>query len=381
MSFPTSGSREYLDRFRLSGITVELYPSTVQGLLVELQGATANSTASSVWVSQILGPTTGGLLRYNWPVGYSTKTYYFKARHPTQPGYSAGPFSRTISATPQNFPLRRPFTFVDPRFSHGFAGQGSMLPYTTPSSFFTYNSGGPGSPVGKGWISFTWTAQTLYLPDGGTMSCPAPVTALAAPTVTEVAGGALPIRTRFVRIAYVKRENASGTSFESLLATSAETSFTTSAANKLLKVTSPANPGGGLYDGWCVLVGSTASQNYVQDDPCLIAFGTDWTEPVGGFSTTQNSRYTPSWGSMTFISLLDSTEHLFYPYYAITENRVRIPVLDSLHSSLCAQIQNGDGALSLGSYGSADGYTGVISITTPASGGTGSGTKGGGRLI
>lgn len=264
------------------------------------------------------------------------------------------------------------------KVSSMYNAQGAILSFVSPSpgTFFSYNTGGPGSPAGKGWASFGWSSDTMRRPDGTTVTVPAAPAAPAAPTLSEVAGGVLGARTRFARIAYVKTEDG-GT--EAVYPVSAESSFAIS-ANNLLKVTSPSDPGGGLYSGWVVLVGSTASQNYVQGDPAVIAFGTDWTEPTGGFSTTENSRFTPSWLSITLISLLNSTQHFFYPYYHIAENRVRIPVQDTIASPTLAVKQNGDGALSLGTYSSSVGYSGRVQFATPASGSTGSGTVGGGRL-
>lgn len=98
MALPTSLYVETLPRYKPAGVTCEVYPSTVRGLKVELQAATANSTASSVWASHIFGPSTGGPLRYTVPIAESTRLYYFRARHPAGNGYSAGPFLPVISA-------------------------------------------------------------------------------------------------------------------------------------------------------------------------------------------------------------------------------------------------------------------------------------------
>ena len=78
--------------------------------------------------------------------------------------------------------------------------QGSMLPYVSPSNFLSYATGGPAA--GQMWISFGWTSQSLNLPDQSTLTIPAPPAAPAAPTLGQVAGGALGARTRWAKVAY-----------------------------------------------------------------------------------------------------------------------------------------------------------------------------------
>lgn len=110
MAFPTSMNVEFRGRYKPAGITVECYPSTVRGLRVEVQAATANSTATSVWSSHILPPSSAGVLRYTVPIPESTRLYYLKARHPAGNGYSNGPFTPTISARAKLTPnVIRPF--------------------------------------------------------------------------------------------------------------------------------------------------------------------------------------------------------------------------------------------------------------------------------
>lgn len=87
-------------RFALSGIELGLYPSTNRTLSIELQSATANSTASSMWQSVLFPPTQQVDFRYLYHAALSTRSYYFRARHPAQPGYSAGAFTPTVSARP-----------------------------------------------------------------------------------------------------------------------------------------------------------------------------------------------------------------------------------------------------------------------------------------
>jgi len=101
MPLPTSVRIGMPNRHTQSGITLEVYPSTVAGLKVELQQATANSTASSLWTSVLLGPTSAGVLRHTAKIPDSTRTLYFRARNPGQAGYSAGPFTPVVFAKPK----------------------------------------------------------------------------------------------------------------------------------------------------------------------------------------------------------------------------------------------------------------------------------------
>lgn len=277
------------------------------------------------------------------------------------------PYIQTMFDSSTGKPLR----------STAFNDQGAFLPFVSPNpgTFFSYASGGPAS--GQMWISFDWSASTLYRPDASTLTVPAPPAAPGAPTLSQVVGGALGARTRWARIAYLKTDPFTG--HQTLYPVSAEASFAIS-ANNLLKVTSPADPGGGLYSGWAVLVGSASNTEYVQGANALIAFGTDWTEPTGGFSTTQNSLWTTSWKKLTKIGLDPATLYKHYPYYNLALDFVFIPAETTNAHPQLASLQNGDGVLSLGRYGSAAGYSGVIDISTPAAASTGSGNVGGGRL-
>jgi len=108
MATPTSMARATPGRFLSAGVTVEIYPSTVRGLSVEVQNATANSTASSVWGSVILPPSSAASLRYTIPLTNSTQLVYVRARHPAQAGYSAGAFTPVISGRPQISPDIQP---------------------------------------------------------------------------------------------------------------------------------------------------------------------------------------------------------------------------------------------------------------------------------
>jgi hypothetical protein len=264
-----------------------------------------------------------------------------------------------------------------PLRSTAFNDQGAFLPFVSPNpgTFFSYASGGPAGA--QMWISFDWSSSTLYRPDGTTLTVPAPPAAPSAPTLSQVAGGVLGARTRYAKIAYLKTDPTTG--HETLYPVSAESSFAIS-ANNLLKVTALADPGNGLYSGWAVLVGSASGSNYVQGTVAKQTFGVDWTEPAGGFSTTQNSLWTASWKKLTKIGIDPTTTYKHYPYYNISLDFVYVPAETTNASPQLASLQNGDGVLSLGRYGSAAGYSGVIDIATPAAASTGSGNVGGGRL-
>jgi len=100
MALPTSATTKRAGSYAFSGIELGIFPSTDKTLNIELQSATANSTASSMWQSQIFPPTQNADFRFTYMAPFSTRTYYFRARHPAQPGYSAGAFTPTVSAKP-----------------------------------------------------------------------------------------------------------------------------------------------------------------------------------------------------------------------------------------------------------------------------------------
>lgn len=261
--------------------------------------------------------------------------------------------------------------------STAFNNQGSLLTFVSPlaGTFFSYATGGPAGP--QMWISFGWTTQSLYLPDGSTATVPNPPAAPAAPTTGTTVLGALGARTLYVKVAYCKTDPITG--HESLYPVSAETTQAV-AANSVLTVTALADPGNGLYDGWAVLVGNATGVNYVQGGTAKKTFGVNYTEAAGGFSTTQNSLWTASWKSITKIGLDPTTTYKHYPYWDIAKNFVYIPAETTNVSPQLAQLQNGDGVLSLGQYGTAQGFSGVVSLATPAAAATTVGNAGGGRL-
>lgn len=107
MSLPTSMVSGFGFRFR-SGIIIGLTPSTGKQFRVELQRSTQfASTASSLWTSFLLDPTSA-LYRFQDVLPLSTRTYYYKARH-TALGYGAGLFTAIVNAKPALFPeIQRP---------------------------------------------------------------------------------------------------------------------------------------------------------------------------------------------------------------------------------------------------------------------------------
>lgn len=111
MAIPTSMTGGFFRAFpKPAGLILEAYPSTVRGLTVEIQSATANSTLSSKWNSVIIGPSSLGVLRHKLDVPESTRLVYCRARHPAQAGYSNGPFTPVISARSRSLPwIERPF--------------------------------------------------------------------------------------------------------------------------------------------------------------------------------------------------------------------------------------------------------------------------------
>lgn len=86
------------------GIKLALFPSTSRGIPIELQQSTGSTLASSQWTSVFMPPSTrGGNLQYTANLPLSTKRYYFRARH-VGGGFSAGPFTPTVSARPVVIP-------------------------------------------------------------------------------------------------------------------------------------------------------------------------------------------------------------------------------------------------------------------------------------
>jgi hypothetical protein len=226
-------------------------------------------------------------------------------------------------------------------------------------------------------VQFSWSAFTITRGDGSTVSISAntsqPVP--SAPTVSQVAGGALAARTLFFRIALVK-DNM-------IMSVSAETSFS-KAVNTFFKVTSPASQTG--YDGWIPLAGgSTGLCGCIQDQVSgllvnPIAFGTDYTEStvingVGDSISNLNTPPSPA-GSGTLTTPINllvavNTAYFAYPLWDLTSSRLRLAgAIMTAKSATFAQVQSGDGVIALS--------VGAITFSTPTVGGSSSGSGGGG---
>lgn len=261
--------------------------------------------------------------------------------------------------------------------STGYNSQGSMQPITIGggSSLLSWKSGG--IATGKMWLSFGWTAQTGYRPDGSTVSIAAPPAAPSAPTLSQVALGSNGARTLFARIALV-RHSVSG--LDQLYPVSAESSLAVN-ANNVLKITSPTNPGG--YDGWLPLVGNATNAEYcqVQGGPMYVAFGTDWTEPSTGFATTNSQYDNTNWKSLTLINLLASITASVYPYLSLSRGQVEVAaVMASGGDAASARAQISDGNIPLSAFStSLGGY--YFQVTIPAAAGSMSGSGGGSRWV
>jgi hypothetical protein len=191
---------------------------------------------------------------------------------------------------------------------------------------------------------------------------------MAVPTLSQVAGGALGARTRFVRIAFVK----GGLVYypARLISGDGQASLAVS-ANNLLKVTSPTQPVGFNFDGWTPLVGSASNSEMTQPGlvTAPIAFGTDWTEPVGG-ATIVSTAATPyndiDWlGAVILTELNASTAYYLYAFWDPVASTLRIAYGTGAVSAAAAAAQLGDGMYPLS--------TGSFSFTTPAAGGSNSG--------
>jgi hypothetical protein len=231
-----------------------------------------------------------------------------------------------------------------------------------------YQTGDDGANAGTAFIHWSWPAITARRGDNTTLTIAAntarPVP--GTPSLSQVAGGALGARTRYVRTAFVKDGLLAGISAESNLAVS---------ANNLLKVTSPA--ANTNYDGWVPLVGSAANGNMEQALLATpVAFGTDWTEPSGGATVSGKTPYSAysAFGATGIVAVdkTESTQYHFYPYYDALLGMVR------MFNGIRTAKSDTDriGQFSLLRYRMSEG---AMSVTTPAVAGTGGGSDGGGQ--
>jgi hypothetical protein len=273
--------------------------------------------------------------------------------------------------------------------SDAYNPQGSVLP--TPVDFtFSYNSNAGGASSSAG-LAVTWTAGKIYRPDGSTITVPASSSITAAPTpaLSQVAGGALGARTRFVRIAYFKIPPRGGTW---LYAFSAEASLAVN-ANNLLKVTAPTAVAG--YDGWVVLVGSASNAEMGQGagDFNHLTFGSDWTEPTAGATVTDTTcPFNANWvGAVVNGYLPFATQEFLYPYWdlaftALQPNGIGMIVNSGPANAAVnvpnAQDQQSDGHIAVVLRAPSTGaqVTGYITATTAAQSTTSNGAGLGGKF-
>ncbi len=252
--------------------------------------------------------------------------------------------------------------------------QGSVPPVAIASSPLNYETNDDGLTPGTAYIRFTWNVFVLKRSDQTDLNVAASsaLALPAAPTLSQVAGGALGARTRYARVALVREKMMYAYSNESSLAIS---------ANNLLKVASPAAVDG--YDGWIPLIGSGSNNEEMQPsvDPATpIAFGTDWTEPTGGATvgstnktrcnvdTTQRAVRVWNLGS-------DVLRH-FAPTYRIVKTLVEFPEGPLSAKTVTATAKQwGDGMVPLNPLNAP-----FTSLSSPVFGGGGGSGGIGGRL-
>lgn len=213
-----------------------------------------------------------------------------------------------------------------------------------------------------------------------------------APTLTQHSGGTRGATTLFVRLALV-RDNM-------ILAVGPESSIAVSANNQI-SVTSPSSVAG--MDGWLPLIGTASNNEFVVHDRVSggnplgffpVAFGTNYSEPSGGFTTAGQT--TVNWAnnllptaSSTSVNpcnplLSVSTTHFLYPSYDLVNQMICFPAfpgfnagINTAKSPFVALGQCGDQKIALS--------TGAFSFTTPvansSSSATGAGGGGGGRAL
>ncbi len=284
-------------------------------------------------------------------------------------GSSVYPIVRSFALSDGLYALQATETDGSTKVSTAHNPQGSVLPIPFKGNLFTGFWGGIGS--GQMYVAFLWTTQTLYKPDGSTLTLPGPPAALslAGGDLGQIAGGVRGATTLWARRGLVKDGH--------VYALSGEQSFAVSANNRLTVAAPAAVPG---YDGWCVLVGSASNSEYLQESggtPYPIAFGTSYTEPTGHFSTAA-AQYTGDWlGTIVYVDLNASTTYYFYPYYDIALGFLRMApvgdaVGDSAPSMADANKAWSDGRIALSSTG--------MSVVVGGGGTNGNSPTGGSRL-
>jgi hypothetical protein len=301
--------------------------------------------------------------------GYRTWKELSRATVP--PSAATAPYKRAKPWDDYRFALRATDATGGTNVSDALRLQGSILPAPVGLNLFTYNSGGPAA--GKMWIAWTWGAFSIPLPDGTTIAVGSSTTLLPtppSPTLSQVVSGALGGRTRFVRIGYIKNGM--------IMKVGAEASFVIS-ANNLLKVTGIGNPFAGWYDGWTPLFGATSNTEFVQSSVGaggFVAFGVDWTEPVGGGDIAGQTPYDNTFWPTAVVAagLNDSTTFYYWPWWEVANQFVAFGDRgQTFKSETFAIKQNLDGRIGV--------TPGAMQALTPAGGTTGSGNPAGGKYL
>lgn len=363
------------------GVILHLTPNPTRlDLQFEVQRAPdlagAPDTGNAVSLSSTVGPFPGSGGRFIDALPNDGVKRWYRIRH-VGDSVDPGTWSGWLGAAPYRIQITRwrplsthaPFDGMS-QTSSWQQPQASIQPTTMDNNTLHHAEGGPAT--GKMFVTFTWgSGFTLYLPDGSSIAVPASPLGSnpGAPTLSQVAGGALGARTYFVRYAYVKDGMLYGGSAEASLAVS---------ANNLLKVASPAAVAG--YDGWIPLVATTTLLEVMQTVApgtlaAPVAFGTDWTEPAAGARTTggttwnddhNNAGITPhAW------DLAASTTYFFYPYYDVANGIVAFAggALTARNTQQASRATL-DGRIPLTNAG-------ALQAGTPAGGGSTSGDAGG----
>lgn len=281
------------------------------------------------------------------------------------------------------FPLRATENDGTTKTSSAHNPQGSILPAVVPGiiNYRTTNAGGACN------IGLTWSSTPITLPDGSTLSLPAPITpggagAPAAPALSDGGvGGALAAATYWVRIAYVRHGW--------IMAISNESSQVL-ALNHKLTIGVVADPGVGGYDGWIYLISTGSGTEVVTNSAFptngnFLSFGSGVTiSALGGtISDTYNNMTNTGQAYVIRVtgltsSLAPSTTYFAYPFYDAVSALVDLPnahnvTLPIAADATSAQIQYADQHFPLSLGGLFGG------ITTLASPGSSSGLGGGGR--
>lgn len=386
-----------------TGVLIGITPGNASQA-IELQRApddgTGHANAGAAVTITTLPPSPLSGIKYPDPLSITGVFVFYRWRH-IGAGYDPGSwtgFGRAIATTLPSgsnlqsdtglYPIHRDLPLTDGVYalrasandgstnvSDAMNPQGSTPPITADANPFSYSGVCPSSAT-RGSIAWTWSAFTIYRADGTTISVPASssLATTAAPTLSQVAGGALAARTRCVRIGLVKDKMLFGVSAETSLAVS---------VNNLLKVTSPAAVAG--YDGWIPLVGSVGTNDEVLQTGAggalpasPIAFGTDWTEPTTGAiqptgNNTQMNDYSGVLKAAHDGNLAASTTYQYYPCLDVANVLISFAGggAMSAKSILQASRQNRDGYIPLAVLGAMPGVTPAVG--SPSSGGGGGG--------